>query len=165
MPSEYELKSKSNSECLSRAGFIPLQESSNGFKSYFGGMYFSESFDIMLSPVPVLLEFDKPLPLSGTAFVPGTIALDTSGVYLISYEMDMAALSTTVVNAQVLANASPLGSSSGSIELQKNRIASLQHTTFAKLSASDELELELTAEDEEIIIVRHAQLTLMRIGT
>ncbi|MCL1803765.1 MAG: hypothetical protein FWG30_09050 [Eubacteriaceae bacterium] len=135
-----------------------------GFQTYFGGMYSSECFDLALGAKPKLIEFDTALPLSGIAFVPGTLALDVSGVYQISYEITLTSWSYTIANAQVLACGNPIRSASYCIELKKNAMATILHTTYARLNASDEIELQLTAEDDELAVIRSAQLTIFRMG-
>jgi len=136
-----------------------------GFQTYFGGMYSSECFDLSLGQSPRPLEFDTALPLSGIAFVPGTLALDVSGVYQLNYEITFTSLAYTVVNAHIYACGRAIRSAASSLELKKNSMATLNHTTYARLKASDEIELQLTAEDNEIVIVRAAQLTVFRIGS
>jgi hypothetical protein len=162
--SDNELNLYNNFECLPRSGYNSIP-SSTGFQTYFGGMYSAECFDLTLSPAPTLLDFDTSLPLSGTAFVPGTLALDIGGVYLISYEIAITSLAYTMITSEVLSCGKPLKSSVACVEAAKNKGVLLTHTTYARLSASDEIELQLTAEDREIVIIRQAQMMIMRIGT
>lgn len=144
--------------------FIPLSEPGSAFFTYFGGMYVTECFDMNLSTVPALLEFDAALPLSGVAFVPGTMAVDISGVYHISYEIMFTSIVYSEISAQILSHGKRLPSADATLVLPRNSTAVLNHSTFARLSAFDELELELSADAKETVLIRQAQLTIMRIG-
>ncbi|MDR2520083.1 MAG: hypothetical protein LBC69_03390 [Eubacteriaceae bacterium] len=158
------MSNDTDSKLIIRGEGHSKNSAATGFQTYFGGMFSSECFDLSLGQQPRLVEFDAPLPLSGIAFVPGTLALDVSGVYQIGYEITFTSLAYTVVNAQLLACGRAVRSAFSCLELRKNSMATLQHATYAKLRASDEIELHLSAEDNEIVIIRSAQLTIFRIG-